>query len=53
MFYLVEAKTCSINEMVFIVLHVTNNIINIVQMLAIIILHVLIEFDYHSLKIHA
>lgn len=39
------------NVMVFITLHATNNMVNIVQMLAIIVLSVIFEFDYHLQKL--
>lgn len=41
------------NETVFIALLATNNTVNIVQMLAIIVLSAFFELDYHLLKIDA
>jgi hypothetical protein len=41
------------NGTVFISLHVTNNTVNIVQMLALIVLSAFFELDYHLLKIDA
>ena len=52
-FYLVKAKGCNINETVFIVLHITNNMVNIVQILACIVLSAFLELDNHMSKIHA
>ena len=52
-FYLVEARRCSMNETILIALHATNNTVNIVLMLAIVVLYAFLELYYHLLKIDA
>lgn len=41
------------NETAFITLYAINNTVNIIQIFALIVLSVLLELDYHLLKINA